>query len=138
VTATPLSLLFLVVLSIWTGAALGQQIVMNRAVARAGAEASGFVRGLRAARGSGWFFAILAFLTNLLGLAALAARPNLWLGASFVLTLATLVLGASVLRVAEARWVERADGNPPTRVNGVAIALLVAALLLALASATLG
>jgi hypothetical protein len=151
-----LLLLYTAAASLWLGAGLNQLVVMGATLVAAGPDAAPFVRALARRRGSGLFFAAIAFVTTILGvlayfasgaLTAPATAPNVALGLAVLATLAALARGATANRVAEARVLEAAlHGTPQEmaelaakahRVNKTTIGVLAVAALALLVSRAL-
>jgi hypothetical protein len=112
-SANPLILAFAGLLGMWFGAALFYAVVMGPAAVQAGPAAVGFLQALARRYGTGPFYAVLAFLTVIIGIWMYVATgvyrstnaSNLWVTLSVGLAILALLCGASANRIAERKWV---------------------------------
>lgn len=97
----------------WWGAGAYGVLVQEPALRAAGPEADGYLRALAARRGTGIFFAVLAFATVLSGIWTYIAHGlatsawaggHVWITLGVLTSVVALLLGATMNRVAENRW----------------------------------
>jgi hypothetical protein len=108
----PLILIFAALLGTWFGAAVFYVVVVGPAIVQAGQSGVGFLQTLARRYGTGPFYAVLAFLTVATGVwmyvadgAYQSGARGLWTMLSVGLAILALLLGASVNRMAERKWV---------------------------------
>lgn len=108
-SGNPLILIFAGLLGTWFGAAMFYVIIVGPAAVQAGPSAAGFLQTLAQRTGTGPFYAVLAFLTVIVGVWAYLVEPasarNMWMSLSIGLAILALLLGGSASRIAERKWV---------------------------------
>ena len=110
----PSLLIFAALLGVWFGAALFYVAVAGPAAIAAGPSGVGFLQTLARRRGTGPFYAVLAFATVMAGiwmyvtseLYPSASASNVWATLSLAFAILALSLGASANRIAERKWVK--------------------------------
>ncbi|MHB8632812.1 MAG: hypothetical protein ACYDBQ_02430 [Thermoplasmatota archaeon] len=127
-----LRLMFTGLLGSWFGAGLFHLLVTGPAAVQSAGRDTAFPEALARRHGTGWFFAIRAVLTVGVGIGMffgnglymMAGVSDVLATCSVALAVAALVLGATLNRAAEARWMRAATLPPsPTKAADVESAL---------------
>jgi hypothetical protein len=130
-------LLFTGLLGTWFGAALFYVIIVGKTLVYGSTASIGFLKTLANRKGTGIFFAILAFLSVIAGIWSYVANDiyktpfgasGLWVTIGTTLAIIALLLGASANRSAEGHWiraVKRIEG-PATAEQGTELTAAIA------------